>query len=63
MTNLSTQQQISKYSFDQSEADTIIFSAGLRQSRYSCLVSVDTADTDACIATVVDSQRSAAAAL
>ena len=48
-TNLSTPQPIDNYSFDQSEADTILFSsyAVLRELRYSRPVVVDAADTDA----------------
>ena len=51
-TNLSTQQQMQNYSFEQSEADTILFStyATLRESGYSGPVVIDAADTDAYVA-------------
>lgn len=47
------------YSFDQSEADTILFSAYtvLRESGYSGPVVIDTADTDAYVAAAVISQK------
>ena len=46
-TNLSTEQLMQNYSFDQSEADTILFSAYavLRESGYSGPVVIDAADT------------------
>eukprot|EP00745_Piridium_sociabile_P040935 TRINITY_DN7979_c0_g1_i3.p1 TRINITY_DN7979_c0_g1~~TRINITY_DN7979_c0_g1_i3.p1 ORF type:complete len:449 (-),score=103.89 TRINITY_DN7979_c0_g1_i3:362-1708(-) len=58
-TNLSTQQPMENYSFDQSEADTILFSAYavLRESGYSGPVVIDTADTDAYVAAAVISQQ------
>ena len=48
-TNLSTQQPMENYHFDQSEADTVLFStyAVLRESGYTGPVVIDTADTDA----------------
>ena len=52
-TNLSTQQHIMEnYSFEQSEADTILFStyAVLRESGYNGPVVIDVADTDAYVA-------------
>ena len=51
-TNLSAQQPLHNYSFDQSEADTILFSiyAILRESGYSGPVVIDAADTDAYVA-------------
>ena len=51
-TNLFTQQQIQNYSFNQSESDTILFSAyaALRESGYSGPVVIDTADTDSYVA-------------
>ncbi|KAJ3603232.1 hypothetical protein NHX12_030974 [Muraenolepis orangiensis] len=61
-TNLSTQQLMQntgQYSFDQSEADTILFSAYavLRESGYSGPVVIDTADTDAYVAAAAISQQ------
>ncbi|CAL8328789.1 unnamed protein product [Merluccius merluccius] len=58
-TNLSTRHPMQNYSFDQSEADTILFSAyaALRESGYSGPVFIDTADTDAYVAAVVISQQ------
>ena len=58
-TNLSTQQLMQNYRFDQSEADTILFSiyAVLRESGYSGPVVIDAADTDAYIAAAVISQQ------
>ncbi|KAJ8375166.1 hypothetical protein SKAU_G00057460 [Synaphobranchus kaupii] len=58
-TNLSTQQPMQNYSFDQSEADTILFSAYavLRESGYSGPVIIDTADTDAYVAAAAISQQ------
>ena len=48
-----------KYSFDQSEADTVLFSfyAVLRESGYSGPVGIDAADTDADVAAAVISQQ------
>ena len=47
------------YSFDQSEADTVLFSAYvvLRESGYSGPVVIDAADTDAHVAAAVISQQ------
>ncbi|KAJ8349632.1 hypothetical protein SKAU_G00247620 [Synaphobranchus kaupii] len=58
-TNLSTQQPMQNYSFDQSEADTILFSAYavLRESGYSGPVIIDTADTDAYVVAAAISQQ------
>jgi hypothetical protein len=58
-TNLSTQQPMPNYSFDQSEADTILFSiyAVLRESGYSGPVVIDATDTDAYVASAVISQQ------
>ena len=58
-TNLSTQQVMQDYTFHQSEADTIIFSAYavLRESGYSGPVVIDAADTDAYIAAASISQQ------
>ena len=58
-TNLSTKQPMENYSFDQSEADTILFSAYavLRESGYSGPVIIDVADTDAYVAAAVISQQ------
>ncbi|KAJ8333974.1 hypothetical protein SKAU_G00412930 [Synaphobranchus kaupii] len=58
-TNLSTLQPMQNYSFDQSEADTILFSAYavLRESGYSGPVIIDTADTDAYVAAAAISQQ------
>ena len=58
-TNLSSQQPMQDYSFDQSEADTILFSAYtlLRKSGYSGPVVIDAADTDAYVAAAVISQQ------
>ena len=57
-TNLSTKQPMQNYSFDQAEADTIIFSAYavLRESGYSGPVVVDAADTDAYVTAAVVAQ-------
>jgi len=51
-TNLSSQQPVENFSFNQSEADTILLSAyaALRESGYSGPVVIDTADTDAYVA-------------
>jgi len=51
-TNLSSQQNMDQYSFDQSEADTILFSfyAVLRESGYTGPVVIDATDTDVYIA-------------
>jgi len=58
-TNLSTQQQMQYYSFDQSEADTILFSMYglLRESGCSDPVVIDAADTDAYVSAAVISQQ------
>lgn len=58
-TNLSTQQPMPNYNFDQSEADTVLFSAyaALRESGYSGPVVVDTADTDAYVAAAAISHQ------
>jgi len=47
-TNLSNQQPMLNYSFDQSETDTILFSANvvLRESGYNGSSVIDAADTD-----------------
>ena len=59
-TNLSAQQPLHNYSFDQSEADTILFSiyAILRESGYSGPVVIDAADTDAYVAAAAISHTS-----
>ena len=51
-TNLSTQQPMQSYCFNQSESDIILFSiyAVLRESGYSGTVVIDVADTDAYVA-------------
>jgi len=51
-TNLSSQQNMDQYSFDQSEADTIIFSfhAVLRESGYAGPVVIDATNVDVYIA-------------
>ena len=53
--NLSTQQPMVHYCFNQSEADTILFSAysALRESGYSGPVVIDVADTDAYVSAAV----------
>ena len=58
-TNLSSQQPMPDYSFDQSEADTILFFVYtvLRESGYSGPVVIDAADTDAYVAAAVISQQ------
>jgi hypothetical protein len=58
-TNLSTKQPMENYSFDQSEADTVLFSmyAVLRESGYSGPVVIDAADTDAYVAAAVISHQ------
>ena len=58
-TNLSTQQPMQNYCFDQSEAGTILFStyAVLRESGYSGPVVIDAADTDAYVAAAFVSQQ------
>ena len=58
-TNLSTQQPMENYSFDQSEADTVLFStyAVLHESGYTGPVVIDTADTDAYVAAAVISRQ------
>ena len=58
-TNLSTKQPMHSYSFDQSEADTILFSAYavLRESGHTDTVVIDAGDTDAYVAAVVISQQ------
>ena len=56
---MSTQQPMQNYSFDQSEADTVLFSAYavLRESGYTGLVVIDAADTDAYVTAAVISQQ------
>ena len=58
-TNLSTQEFMPDYSFSQSEADTILFSAYavLRDSGYSGPVVIDSADTDTYVAAAAISQK------
>lgn len=58
-TNLSTQQQMENYSFRQSEADTVLFSAYsvLRESGYDGPVVIDAADTDVYVAAAFISQQ------
>jgi len=58
-TNLSSQQKNGSVQFDQSEADTIIFSfyAVLRESGYAGLVVIDASDTDVYIAAVYISHQ------
>ena len=58
-TNLSTQQSMEMFSFDQSEADTILFSAYivLRESGYSGPVAIDATDTDAYVTSAAISQQ------
>ena len=58
-TNFSTQQPMQNYSFDQSEADTMLFStyALLRESGCSEPVVIDAADTDAYVSAAVISQQ------
>ncbi|KAK7085391.1 hypothetical protein SK128_008759, partial [Halocaridina rubra] len=58
-TNLSTQQSMQNYSFDQSEADTVLFSvnAELRDSGYTGPFVIDAADTDAYVAAAFISQQ------
>ncbi|KAG0720810.1 hypothetical protein GWK47_047693 [Chionoecetes opilio] len=58
-TNLSTQQSMQNYSFDQSEADTVLFSAYavLRESGYTGPVVIDATDTDAYVAAAFISQQ------
>ena len=58
-TNLSTQEMMHNYSFDQSEADTILFSvyAVLRESGYGGPVVIDAADIDAYVAAAFISRR------
>ena len=58
-TNLSTKQPMHSYSFDQSEADTILFSAYavLRESGHTDPVVIDAGDTDAYVAAAVISQQ------
>ena len=55
-TNLSTQQSMQHYILDQSEADTVIFSAYaiLQESRYTV---IDAADTNAYVAGAFISQQ------
>ncbi len=54
-TNLSTKQPMANYSFDQSEADTVMFStyAVLDASGYRGPVVIDAADSDAYVAAAV----------
>ncbi|KAK1902008.1 U3 small nucleolar RNA-associated protein 10 [Dissostichus eleginoides] len=58
-TNLSTQQPMQNYSFDQSEADTVLFSTYvvLRESGYSGPVVIDATDTDVYVAAALISQQ------
>ena len=58
-TNLSTQQHMENYSFEQSEADTILFStyAVLLESGYNGPVVIDVADTDAYVAAAAISRQ------
>ena len=58
-TNLSTQESMPEYSFSQSEADTILFSAYavLRNSGFSGPVVIDSADTDTYVAAAAISQK------
>lgn len=58
-TNLSTQQHMENYSFEQSEADTILFSTYtvLRESGYNGPVVIDVADTDAYVAAAAISRQ------
>ena len=58
-TNLSTQQHMENYSFEQSEADTILFStyAVLRESGYNGPIVIDVADTDAYVAAAAISRQ------
>ncbi|KAG1680240.1 hypothetical protein GQR58_012475 [Nymphon striatum] len=57
--NLSTQQSMQNYSFHQSEADTVLFSAYavLRESSYTGPVVIDATDTDAYVAAAFISQK------
>ena len=56
---MSTQQAMENYSFDQSEADTVLFSvyAVLRESGYSGPVVIDAVDTDAYVAAAFISRQ------
>ncbi|KAI4816806.1 hypothetical protein KUCAC02_009112 [Chaenocephalus aceratus] len=58
-TNLSTQQPMQNYSFDQSDADTVLFSTYvvLRESGYSGPVVIDATDTDVYVAAALISQQ------
>ena len=58
-TQLSTQQAMQNYTFDQSEGGTVLFSAYavLCESGYSGSVVIDAADTDAYVAAAVISQQ------
>jgi len=58
-TNLSTREPMEKYNFDQSEADTILFSiyAVLRESGYNGHVVIDAGDKDAYVAAAVISRQ------
>ena len=58
-TNVSTQQPMQNYSFDQPEADTVLFSAYavLRESGYSGSVVIDTDVADTDVAAAVFSQQ------
>ena len=58
-TNLSTQQPMENYSFDQSGADTVFFSAYavLCESGYTSPAVIDTVDTDAYVAAAVISRQ------
>ena len=54
-----TQPPMQNFNFDQSEADTVLFSpyAVLRESGYSGCVIIDASDTDAYVAAAVISQQ------
>ncbi|KAL8605116.1 hypothetical protein ACOMHN_018917 [Nucella lapillus] len=58
-TNLSTQEPVENFTFDQSEADTVFFSiySVLRESGYSGPVVLDSVDTDAYVAAAVISRQ------
>ena len=58
-TNLTTQQPMQNYSFDQSEADTVLFSVYvvLHESGYSGPVVIDVADTDVYVVAAFLSQQ------
>ncbi|KAL8591125.1 hypothetical protein ACOMHN_063749 [Nucella lapillus] len=58
-TNLSTQEPVENFTFDQSEADTVFFSiySVIRESGYSGPVVLDSVDTDAYVAAAVISRQ------